>query len=339
MRYIGLDVHKKNTTACVISAGGKVLKEMEVPSSADGLAAIRDFMGNHEYCVMMESSTYAYPVYRYFDDLGIQAHVVHARSLKVVTDSTKKTDKKDARTIGIMLRLWKKKEIDELKMSFIPTREQCELKDICRYREEVSAKIGDESRRIRSHLERNCQPLPYVFSDLKTRIAREYIRKAWPEDLTLQRRLNMFEELLTERDSVAKNIGFRMPGGNNVGLLEKIVGVGRQTAIQIMSMIIDIDRFDDPEKLCAYFGMVPRVHDSGGKERRGRMTKEGDKMMRMIMERVTLTHIQYCDSAITRYYNRKLPEMGVKKALITASRKMQMVIYATLKIQRPFRTT
>jgi hypothetical protein len=68
------------------------------------------------------------------------------------------------------------------------------------------------------------------------------------------------------------------------------------------------------------------------------MTKEGDKMMRMVLERVTLTHIQHCDSTITKYYNRKLLEMGVKKALITASRKMLMVIYAVLKSQRPFRT-
>jgi transposase len=337
MRYIGLDVHKDNTTACVISAGGKILKEMEVPSSAEGLAAIRDLMRNDDYCVMMESSTYSYRVFRYFDDLGIEAHVVHAKSLKVVTESTKKNDKKDAKTIGIMLRLWKKKEIDELRMSYFPTREQCELKDVCRYREEISVKIGNEKRRMRSHMERNCQDMPEDMSDLETKKCRRYIRETWPSDLTLQRRLNGFEQLLKERSDVAKNVKSRMPDDPNVTLLMNIQGIGKQTAIQIMSMIINVKRFEDPEKLCAYFGMVPRMSDSGGKQKRGKMTKQGDKMMRMIMERVTASHVRSCDSAITRYYQRKLSEMGTKKALITASRKMLTVIHAVLSSGKEFR--
>jgi len=67
------------------------------------------------------------------------------------------------------------------------------------------------------------------------------------------------------------------------------------------------------------------------------MTKSGDKMMRNIMSRVTLSHTMYCDSFITEYYKRKLPEMGVKKALITASRKMLTVIHALLTKQESFK--
>jgi Transposase and inactivated derivatives len=103
-----------------------------------------------------------------------------------------------------------------------------------------------------------------------------------------------------------------------------------------MSMIIDIGRFEDPEKLCAYFGLVLKVRDSGGKEHHGKMTKTGDKMMREIMKRVNQSHIRFCDSSVAQYYHRKEKEMGTKKALITASRKMLTVIFAVLKDQRPF---
>ena len=336
MRYIGLDVHKDTTTACVISAGGKILKEMEVPSDADGLSAIREYMRNNEYCVMMETSTYMYPLYRSFEELGIETHAVHAASLKTVTQSVKKTDRNDAHIIGETLRLWKRNEGIRLSMAFIPTREQCELKDICRYREEITVKLGNEVRRIKSHLHRNCQQMPSWFRDMDTKKARSYIRRTWPEDLTLMKRLDMYERLLEERNTVAKNIISRMNDDMNINLLEEIVGIGRQTAIQIMSMIIDVNRFGDSEKICAYFGMVPRVRDSGSKKYHGRMTKNGDRMMRMIMERVTLSHIQRCDSFITRYYKRKISEMGVKKALTAASRKMLTAIYAVLRSKRPF---
>lgn len=335
MRYIGLDVHKDNTTACVISAGGKVVKTLEVRSAESGLQVIHDHMGTDEYVVMMESSTYSYRAYRFFESLNVEAHVVHARSLKVITESNKKTDKKDAESIGKILRLWKKGEMD-LSISYIPTPEQMELKDICRYCEELSRKKGDEVKRIRSHMSRNCRDLPMEFNDLSARKSREYIRSQWPDDTTLQFRLEEYSRLLNESKKVTKDLESRLKDNTDVELLAEIPGIGRQTAVQIMSMIIDIRRFDDPEKLCAYFGLVPRVRDSGGKEHHGKMTKTGDKMMRMIMERVTSSHIRYCDSSVTEYYHRKQKEMGTKKALITASRKMLAVIFAVLRDKHPF---
>ncbi len=62
----------------------------------------------------------------------MNAYVVHAKSLKIITESNKKTDKKDAESIGKTLRLWKKGEMD-LSTSYIPTPDQMELKDIYRY--------------------------------------------------------------------------------------------------------------------------------------------------------------------------------------------------------------
>ena len=222
-------------------------------------------------------------------------------------------------------------------MAFMPTREQCELKDICRYREEISRKIGDETRRIKSHMSRNCQHLPDDFDNFQARKARDYVRSAFPADITLMRRMADLERLFEERDHVQKEVESRLPDSREVEILTTIPGIARQTAVQIMSMIVDIDRFDDSEKLCAYFGMVPRVRDSGGKEHHGRMTKNGDRMMRAIMERVTESHVRNCDSSVTRYYKRKCSEMGTKKALITASRKMLSVIFAMLKSGSDFR--
>ncbi|MCL2890783.1 MAG: IS110 family transposase [Methanomassiliicoccaceae archaeon] len=336
MRYIGLDVHKNNISACVISAGGKVVKSLEVRANEHGLQTLHDYIGTAEYCVMMESSTYSYRTYRFFESLGVEVHVIHAKSLKVVTDTDNKTNVKDAEAIGKYLRLWKKGEI-ELSMSFIPTPEQCGLKDICRYKEELSSKLGDEVRRIRSHMERNLEDLPWQYDNLSTKKSRDYIRRTWPDDLTLMERLSHYAILLDESERVKGQILTMLAGDLNVELLITIPGIARQTAVQIMSMIIDVRRFQDPEKICSYFGMVPRVRDSGGKEHHGRMTKTGDAMMRSILERVTLSHILHCDSSVKEFYIRKEKEMGKKKALISASRKMLALIWSVLTNGRPFR--
>jgi transposase len=335
MKYIGLDVHKDNTVACAISAGGKAVMSADVRTNAAGLSEIHQRMNGTEYAVMMESSTYSYVVYRYFSKLGVETHVVHARSLKMITDTDKKTDILDAERIGRCLRLWKNGEI-ELSMSYLPSEVEAELKDLCRYKEELSNKLGDEVRRIRSHMHRNCLELPSEFQDLTARKSRDFLTASYGNDYTLMRRLNGYSALLDESKRVAREIERRGESDRNVALLESIPGIGRQTAVQLMSMIVDVSRFKDAERLCAYFGMVPRVRDSGGKEHHGRMTRNGDPMMRSIMERITLSHVRFCDSTITSYFKRKSKEMGIKKALMSAARKMLAVIHAVLTRGTPF---
>ncbi|MCL1905048.1 MAG: IS110 family transposase [Methanomassiliicoccaceae archaeon] len=335
MRYIGLDVHKNNIAACVIANNGKPVKSIEIENRS-GMSEITEYMKDQNYCVMMESSTYVYDVYRYFESIGIEAHVAHAKGLKMITSSDKKTDKNDAETIGRYLRLWKKGEL-KLSMAYIPTKEEAELKDICRLKEEVSRKIGDESRRIKSHMFRNMESFPDDNDNLAVKYVRKGISEAYPNDAALQSRLRYLEELRKENFQLTKMIMGKLPNDKNVEILCSVPGIARQSAVQIMSMIVDVKRFEDPEKMCSYFGLVPRVRDSGEKEHHGRMTKNGDKMMRIIMERVTLSHIRFCDSSITAFYKRKLPEMGEKKALISASRKMLTMIHSLLLNQRKFR--
>jgi transposase len=163
-----------------------------------------------------------------------------------------------------MLRLWKRHDID-LQIAYMPTREQCELKDLCRYREEISKKIGDESRRIKSQMARNCQIIPEGMDDFQVKRNRRYVLEKFGMDQTLSRRMRALEQLFEERDIVRKQVESGLPNDPNVTLLEHIPGVGRQTAVQLMSMIVDISRFEDSDKFCAYFGLVPRVRDRAGR--------------------------------------------------------------------------
>lgn len=335
MKYIGLDAHKTIIVASVISDKGKNVKTMSVEASVSGLEKIHQYLNGKKYCVIMESSTYAYLPYRFFDDLGIETHMIHAQSFKVITDTDRKTDLLDSDKLGKYLRLWKRKEI-ELSMSFVPTRQQCELKDLCRQREHVSDVMSDEARRIGSHLARNIMDVPEEFSNLRTKKSRNYLREKFGSDETLMSILRHYEHLFYEAEKLTDSIESKMPNDFNVKLLAEIPGIGRQTAVQLMSMIVDINRFDTSEKISAYFGLVPRVRDSGGKENHGRMTKKGDSMMRSILERCVLSHMRFCDSSVKDFYNRKKSEIGTKKALVASARKLLVIIFTILKQQRSF---
>lgn len=106
MRYIGLDVHKDNITACVLTSTGKPKFEKNFIKDSESwnLDELMEYGDKDGFCVLMESGTYAYQPYRFFKDRGVDVDVVHAQALKVITKSDKKTDRKDAYTIGIYYR-------------------------------------------------------------------------------------------------------------------------------------------------------------------------------------------------------------------------------------------
>jgi len=91
--------------------------------------------------------------------------------------------------------------------------------------------------------------------------------------------MKALEQIFEERAVVQKHVESDLPDSSNVKLLEYMPEIGRQAAVQLMSMIMDIGRFEDYEKFCAYFGLVPKVRDSGRKEHHGRMTKKGGRMI------------------------------------------------------------
>lgn len=57
-------------------------------------------------------------------------------------------------------------------------------------------------------------------------------------------------------------------------------GISTVTAAILISELGDLKRFDHPESLMAYLGLIPSEHSSGGKERRGSITKTGNGHVR-----------------------------------------------------------
>jgi hypothetical protein len=92
----------------------------------------------------------------------------------MITATDQPTAIRAAERSGRCLRLWKNHDID-LAMSYFPTEQDAELKDVCRYKEELSNKLGDEVRRIRSHMHRNCLELPPQFQDLTAKKSRDFL--------------------------------------------------------------------------------------------------------------------------------------------------------------------
>lgn len=81
----------------------------------------------------------------------------------------------------------------------------------------------------------------------------------------------------------------------------EIPGVGPITALAFYSAVDDPYRFRRSTDIGAYFGLVPRVRQSGQRLTRTRITKSGDRLTRTYLTSAAQHHLRTADSSLTRW--------------------------------------
>ena len=120
-------------------------------------------------------------------------------------------------------------------------------------------------------------------------------------------------------------------------LLQSIPGVGPQTAVTCLSEIGDIRRFPDGQKLTAWVGLDPRVHQSGTSiNGKGYITKRGNKLLRTRLFNAASVAVLH-ENMFQKFFLQKRSEgKAYRVALCAVMRKMVHVIHAVWTRGTPF---
>jgi transposase len=126
-----------------------------------------------------------------------------------------------------------------------------------------------------------------------------------------------------------------------VPLLLTVPGVGWVLAFTIAAEIGDITRFSSAKKLCGYTGLCPRVNQSGDKDRRGPLTKQGPKYLRWAMLEATMHALKHpiYRERYQRNKRRLGKQRGAKVAQVDIARKLTEAIWQMLTRNQPFSPT
>jgi transposase len=116
-------------------------------------------------------------------------------------------------------------------------------------------------------------------------------------------------------------------------------GVGAITALSVASAFDDASRFKRSSSACAYLGLTPRRYEFGETSRNGRISKQGNKMMRkhLYEAATTLLTRNLRFSTLKAWGMRLAQASGFKKARIAVARKMAVILHAMWKTNTPFR--
>lgn len=145
-RCCGIDVHKNMLVACVFMSIRK--KEIrQFGTMTDDILQLTGWLKEVgcEMAAMESTGSYWKPVYNIFEEEQVPIIVVNAQHIKGVPG--RKTDVKDAEWIADLVRH------GLVKASFIPNRDQRELREVTRYRQELIEERSRELNRIQTVLE------------------------------------------------------------------------------------------------------------------------------------------------------------------------------------------
>jgi transposase len=318
-RCCGLDVHKREVVACVVSTepDGTWRKEVRAfGTMPPDILALADWLAAHAVThVAMESTgVYWKPIYNLLED-SFELLLVNARHVKAVPG--RKTDVRDCEWLADLLRH------GLLKASFIPPVEIRELRELVRYRQTVVTEHTAVANRIQKLIESANIKLGQVASDVlglsgrlmlralaegeqdvtklaelaqgKLKNKKAELRRALVGRLTQVQRwvlaefLTRVEELEAALTRVEARIGEEVAACADpfvpeaVALLESIPGVGERTAQTIVAEIgVDMERFPSTKHLASWAGVCPGNHESAGKRKSGQTTK-GNKSLRTVL--------------------------------------------------------
>lgn len=103
-------------------------------------------------------------------------------------------------------------------------------------------------------------------------------------------------------------------------------GVGPLTALGTVLVLGPVERFPDAKHVTSYVGLIPEEDSSGGRQRFGRLTKQGNRLLRFLLVEAGQTASRL-DPGLRRVYRRLAFRKGAASAKVAVARKLAIRLY------------
>ena len=107
-------------------------------------------------------------------------------------------------------------------------------------------------------------------------------------------------------------------------------GVGPITALAFVLTIGDVRRFAHSSQVASYVGLIPREHSSGGRQRLGAISKQGNRFVRQLLVEAAQSAVRY-DAGFRKQYAARCHSKPKGVAKVAAARKLAVRLYWMLR--------
>ena len=363
-RCCGIDVHKKIIVACLRI--GRKHETKEFGTSTEDLRNLANWLleNDCQLAAMESTGSYWKPVYNVLEVLGQEIIVVNAHHIKNVPG--RKTDVKDAEWIAQLL------QCGLLKASYIPNRDQRELREIARYRKSLVEERAREINRLKKTLQGANIKLSSVVTNIVGKSGRNVIDALVGEGLseenvdgmlrgTLREKRNdilkycdgylsslqrkLVRAILDHIDDMSRRIadvddiidGQMRDYEEAVKKLVEIPGIAKRSAQVILAEIgLDMSRFPTAGHLAAWAGLAPGNNESA-KKRNHAKSRKGNVTLKTTLIQSAKTAKAKKGSFFKAQFDRLAVKRGKNRAVVAVAHSMLIAIYNMLAFDVPFR--
>jgi len=279
MKYIGLDVHKQYSVACILDEESGELNHVRLNNLHSEFEKLFSGESSH-YRAVLEAGRSSYLVYDLIKDMVEEIQIANPMKVKVIASEAVKTDKVDSYALAQLLRIgWVPqchiRELDNRLQLYLLRHRLFLVRMRTMVKNNIHALVDRQAESIR-------RSRPYK-TDLFGKTGRQ-----WLEGIVLPpqeaRLLGNLLELLAKQEELIKNsdrwINDLFQFDPIAQHLATIPGIGRFLALIIRTEIDDISRFRTVDKLHCYAGLVPSTSSSGGKTYHGSMIRNCNKWLK-----------------------------------------------------------
>jgi len=322
--YLGIDTHKRYSQVAVVDGDGNLQEESRLPN--DRLEELAEQYTGAEAAI--EASGHYRPIYEMLDE-HLDVTLVNPSKNRIIADAAVKTDRVDAKRLAHMLRA------DMLAESYVPPDEIRVLRDLVRTRKSLVEARTAEKNRVRAVLTRTNNTYD---SELFGPTGREFLAELSLSDADrtiIEAHLSIIDEYDQQIERLEEKIERRVLESPAAQRLLTIPGVGQYTAAVIVAEVGEIERFDEDKQLVSYAGLDPIVHQSGDKEVRGSISKEGSAPLRWALVQCASIAVR-CDEYLGNFYTRLKQRKNHQIAIVATARKMLVSIFHMLTRKEPY---
>jgi len=277
MRYVGMDVHWRQTTICILDENGRRVKLMTVRGPWEKvLSKLRRIEGRWQAC--FEASCGYGWLYERLKTMAEKVTVAHPGQLRLIFRSKRKNDRVDAEKLAKLLYL------DEVPAVYVPSAPVRSWRAMIEHRQ----RLIRERVRIKNQLRALLRTHGIVAAKgLWARRGKQWLGRlhfameldALQRDI-LTERLDAVEAMIRRVEQALARIGERHPA---ICMLREIPGVGIRTAEAVVAYVDDPHRFGRIREAGSYFGLVPCQDQSAGTNRLGHITRQGPATVRKLL--------------------------------------------------------
>ena len=278
MYYVGLDVHQRRSSLCILDAHGKSVKRLEVKGPWPKLLEVVGRDVPRPFAVCYEASCGYGALHDRLAAVAERVVVAHPGQVRLIFRAKRKHDRVDAAKLAKLLYL------DAVPAVHVPGVDVRAWRGLINYRRKLVGRRAAAKTQVRALLRGlGTDGVPRGLWTAKG--------LAWLKGLSLSaadavRRdvmLDDVEQLDAKVRKVEKELDRIARGHPGVALLRTIPGVGPRTAEAFVAHVDGVGRFARVKQVGCYFGLVPCQDASADRNRLGHITKDGPAPARWLL--------------------------------------------------------